>query len=50
MCRRSSYEGEPEVRPATLRRCGQCGKTEHNIRTCQEVEETLEEENDVELN
>ena len=29
--------------PATLRRCGNCGKTGHNVRTCQEVEETSED-------
>ncbi len=50
LCRRLSYESEPETRPAILQRYKQCGKTRHNIRTCQEVEKTSEEENDVELN
>ncbi len=48
--RRSSYKGELETRPATLRYCGQCGKIGHNIRTYQEVEKMSEEEIDVELN
>jgi hypothetical protein len=37
--------GEPsEAGPATQRRCGGCGKTGHNIRTCHEVEEPTSEE------
>ena len=35
--------GEAEARLATQRRCGNCGKTGHNVRTCQEVEETSDE-------
>ncbi|KAK4181960.1 hypothetical protein QBC35DRAFT_363943, partial [Podospora australis] len=37
---RSVGEGVPEASAPTLRRCGRCGETGHNIRTCQEVEET----------
>ena len=29
--------------PATSRRCGNCGKTGHNVRTCQDVEESSED-------
>ena len=32
-----------EAGPATQRRCGNCGKTGHNVRTCQEVDEMLDE-------
>jgi hypothetical protein len=32
------------------RRCGKCGKTGHNVRTCQEVEEILEEDTSTERN
>ncbi len=39
----SSRGGPSAAGPATQRRCGGCGKTGHNIRTCQEVEETSEE-------
>ena len=35
--------GDAEARPATQRRCGNCGKTGHNVRTCHEVEETSDE-------
>ena len=50
LCRRSLYEGEPEARPVTLRRCGQYGKTGYNIRICQEVKKMSEEESDIEFN
>ena len=39
----SSGGGMSEAGSATQRRCGSCGKRGHNIRTCQEVEETSEE-------
>jgi hypothetical protein len=35
--------GPSDPKPATQPRCSGCGKTGHNIRTCQEVEETSEE-------
>lgn len=39
-----SAEGsESEAGPATQRRCSNCSKTGHNVRTCQEVEETSDE-------
>jgi len=44
------YKGKPETKPATLQCCGQYGKTGHNIRTYQKVEEMLKEENDIEFN
>ena len=42
---RLSGGGVSEAGPVTERRCGNCGKTGHNVRTCQEVEETSEEDN-----
>jgi hypothetical protein len=40
-----SAEGEAsEAGTLASRRCGGCGKTGHNIRTCQEVEEATSEE------
>ena len=41
---RSAEGGESEAGPATQRRCGKCGKTGHNVRTCQEVEETSDKD------
>ena len=38
--KRWSEGSDAEAGPATQRRCGNCGRTGHNIRTCQEVEET----------
>jgi hypothetical protein len=35
--------GRVEAEPATQRHCSSCGKPGHNIRTCQEVEETSDE-------
>ena len=42
--RRSAGEGGSEARPAALRCCGRCGKPGHNVRTCQEAEETSDED------
>lgn len=42
--RRPAEEGVAETAAPTARRCGNCGKTGHNIRTCQEVVETSEED------
>ena len=39
----SDRVGDAEAGPATQRRCGNCGKTGHNVRTCQEVEERSDE-------
>ena len=41
----SSEEGDAEAEPVTQRYCGNCGKTGHNVRTCQKVEETSDEDN-----
>jgi hypothetical protein len=42
--RKTATEGEDaQAEPATQRRCGNCGKTGHNVRTCQEVGETSDE-------
>lgn len=46
----SSGGGPSEAGPATQRRCGGCGKIGHNIRTCQEVEETSDEGSCIECN
>ena len=44
-------EGEvSEAGPSGLRRCKRCGKTGHNIRTCQEVEEAVPEEDCINCN
>jgi len=42
--------GVSEAGPATQRHCSRCGKTGHNVRTCQEVEETSDEESCIECN
>ena len=36
--------GVAQAWPSGLRCCGKCGKTGHNVRTCQEAEETSEED------
>ena len=46
-----SMEGDiVQVRSSGLRRCKRCNKTNHNVRTCQEVKETSEKDNDIENN
>jgi len=47
---RSAKGGATETRAAAQRHCRQCGKAGHNVRTCQEVEETSDEDSDVESN
>jgi hypothetical protein len=39
---KKSERGLSEVGSSTSRRCGRCGKTGHNIRTCQEAKEMSE--------
>ena len=46
--KRSAQRGESEAGLSTQRCCGGCGKPGHNIRTCQEVEETSDEESCIE--
>ena len=46
----ASGGGLSETGPATQRRCGRCGKPGHNVRTCQEVEETSDEGSCIECN
>ena len=41
--KRSSEEGNEKVGLSAPRRCGNCGKIGHNVRTCQKVEETSDE-------
>ena len=43
--RKSVEGGSEEAGPSTLRHCGKCGRTGHNVRTCQEVEEMSDEDN-----
>ena len=47
---RSVEGGVVQAGSSGVRRCGRCGKTNHNVRTCQEVEETSEEDSDIESN
>ena len=42
--------GRAEAEPATQRHCSSCGKPGHNIRICQEVEETSDESSYIEYN
>lgn len=37
-----------EAGPSTQQRCRRCGKTGHNVRTCQEVKETSDKESSIE--
>lgn len=46
----SSKEGEVEAGLSASRRCSNCGKAGHNVRTCQTVEETSSEDSDVQSN
>ena len=39
-----------QVKSSDLRRYERCDKTNYNVRTCQEVKETSEEDNDIENN
>jgi hypothetical protein len=41
---RSAEGGVARAGLLGLRCCGRCGKTGHNVRTCQEAEETSEED------
>ena len=36
-----------QTRSSGLRHCGRCGKTNHNVRTCPEVEDTSEKDSDI---
>ena len=47
---RSAEGVELEIRPSISRRCGRCSKPGHNVRTCQEVKETSDEESCIECN
>jgi hypothetical protein len=47
---RSAAGGTSQAGPATQRHCKRCGKTGHNVRTCQEVEATSDEESCIECN
>ena len=39
-----------QIRSLDIRRCKRCNKTNHNVRTGQEIEETSEEDSDIEGN
>lgn len=47
---RSVEESIAQARSSGLRHCGRCGKTNHNVRICQEVKETSEEDSDIQNN
>ena len=48
--RRPAEGDASEARPSTSRRCRRCGKTGHNVRICQEVEETSDKESGIDCN
>ena len=50
LSKRSVKEDIVQIRSSGLRRCERCDKTNHNVRTCQEVEETSKKDNDIENN
>ena len=50
LSKRSIKEDIVQVRSSGLRRYKRCDKTNHNVRTCQEIEETSEKDNDIENN
>ena len=43
-------EGVIQTGPSGIRHCRRCDKTNHNVRTCQEIEETSEKDSDIENN
>ena len=47
---RSVEGGIVQARASGLRHCERCDKTNYNVRTCQEVEETSEKDSDIEDN
>ena len=46
--KREEEEGNKEAGLSAPRCCSNCGKTGHNVRTCQEVKETSDEDSEVE--
>ena len=48
--RRSIKEDIVQIRSSGLRRCKRYDKTNYNVRTCQEIKETSEKDNDIENN
>ena len=50
LSKRSIKEDIVQVRSLDLQHYGRCGKTNYNVRTCQEIEETSEEDSDIESN
>ena len=50
LSKRSVEESIVQTRSSGLRHYERCDKTNHNVRTCQEVEETSEEDSDIENN
>ena len=50
LSKRSVKENIVQIRSSSLRRYKKCNKTNYNVRTCQEIEETSEENNDIENN
>ena len=39
-----------QIKSSGLRRYEKCNKTNYNVRTCQEIKETFEKDNDIENN
>ena len=50
LSRRSMKETITQTRSSGLRHCERCDKTNHNVRTCPEIEDTSEKDNDIENN
>ena len=50
LSKRSIKEDIVQIRSSSLRRYERCDKTNHNVRTYQEIEETSEKDNDIENN
>ena len=48
--RRSMEENIVQTRLSDLRHCERCDKTNHNVRTCYEIEETSEKDSNIESN
>ena len=50
LSKRSMKESVIQTGSSSVRHCERCDKMNHNIRTCQEIKETSEEDSDIENN